>query len=61
MRNTRNQIDFTELLETNSTFRKTIMELDILEITTLTNLSIDDVRTLKFQCYMMESGEWVKE
>lgn len=58
---TRNQIDFTELLETNSTFRRTIMELDIVELKKLTNLSYNDIRTLMFQCHMIESGEWIKQ
>lgn len=50
-------MDLSKELKTNSNFRKKIIEMDILEIKNLLELTLEEVRLLKFQSLIIESGE----
>lgn len=49
-------MNLSEQLKTNSNFRKNIIEMDLIEIRNLTGLSFDDIRMLKVQSHLLESG-----
>ena len=49
-------MDLSQQLKINSNLRKNIIEMDLIEIKNLTGLSFEDIRMLKVQSLLIESG-----
>ena len=49
-------MDLTKELKINPNFRRNIIELDLLEIKKITGLSFDEIRILKIQSMLINSG-----